>query len=157
MASATETFDVTELVGLFRAALLAILTVMDKSRIKWREGQSYDPWEDIEQTLYESIIGSCVDNATSINPIVRLASYRLEQPTYADKSFLVPSDNKSAALLRLTTRSEPFDEAFFLELGSDLTLSKSRIRRPLAGIQFLLAVPKEGGGLEFHRQIEYLL
>jgi hypothetical protein len=142
MASATETFDFTELVGLFREALIALLPVMEKSRIKWREGQSYDPWEEIERTPYHSIIGSCVDNAMSIQPIVRLASYGLERQAYADRSFLVASDNEHIAFLKFGTSSEPFDEAIFLELGTALKPSGSRVRRGLAGTQFLLACLK---------------
>ena len=154
--STTEIFDVTELVGLFREALLALLPVMERSRIRWREGQSYDPWENIERTLYESIIGSCVENAICIGGITRLASHGLVQPAYTDQSFLVSSDNKNAAFLELATGSAPFDEATFLELRADLTPSKNRFRRALAGTHFLLATPKDGCRLEFHQQINYL-
>jgi hypothetical protein len=155
MAADTETFAVTELVGLFREALLALLPVMEKSRIKWREGESYDPWEEIERALYKSIIGSCVENATSIQPIFPLAAYGLVYPTYADRSFLVPSDNERIAFLEFGTGAEPFDEAIFLELGTALKPSRGRVRRALAGTKFLLAVPKDDR-LEFHSQVEYL-
>jgi hypothetical protein len=155
--STTEIFDVTELVGLFREALLALLPVMERSRIRWREGQSYDPWENIERMLYESIIGSCVENAMPIGSIKRLASYGLVQPAYTDQSFLVSSDNKNAAFQKLVTRSELFDEAAFVELRVDLTPSKNSFHRALAGTHFLLATPKDGGRLEFHQQINYLV
>ena len=155
-STTTETFDVTELVGLFREALLALLPVMERSRIKWREGQSYDPWENIERTLYKSIIGSCVENTMPAGSVMRLASYGLMQPTYADQSFLVSSDNKNAAFLELVTRSEPFDEAAFVELRADLMPSNNCFRRTLAGTHFLLATPSDGGRLEFHQQINYL-
>jgi len=155
-ASTTETFDVTELVGLFREALLALLPVMERGRIQWREGQSYDPWENIERTLYESIIGSCVENAVPAGSIMVLAPYGLTQPAYSDRSFLVSSENKNAALLKFATRSEPFDEATFLELRTDLTPSKNSFRRALAGTHFLLATPKDGCRPEFHQQINYL-
>ena len=88
--------------------------------------------------------------------IMVLASYGLTQPAYTDRSFLVSSENKNAAFLKFATRSEPFDEATFLELRTDLTPSKNSFRRALAGTHFLLATPKDGCRLEFHQQINYL-
>ena len=71
-----ETFDVTELVGIFRSGLLALLPIMDAARIRWAEPGVYDPWEEIERTLFSSIVGSCVENATP-NRLRPLAAYGL--------------------------------------------------------------------------------
>jgi hypothetical protein len=152
----TESFDVSELVGLFRDALVALLPIMDKSRIEWRDGRTYDPWEEIERTLYHSIIGSCVDNVEPSGSIARLAAYGLERSSYADRSFLVASDDKHAAFLELAANREPFSEAVFLKLGTDLAPSGERIRRTVSGTQFLLAAPKDKSRLEFHQRITYL-
>jgi hypothetical protein len=151
-----ETADVTELVGLFREALLALLPAMDKARIEWREGLTYDPWENIERTLYDSILGSCVDNAVPAGSALHLAAYGLVHPTYADRSFLATPEIANAAFLELATRSRPFDEAVFLELRSDLTSSNNRVRRPLNDLQFLLAVPGKSGRLALHQQVTFL-
>jgi len=58
-----ETFDMTVLVRIFRSGLLALLPVMDAARIRWAEPGVYDPWEEIERTLFSSIVGSCVENS----------------------------------------------------------------------------------------------
>ena len=151
----SETFDVTSLVGLFQEALIALLPIMEKSRIGWRAGQAYDPWENIERTLYASIIGSCVDNAVVPGRLMPLAPYGLMRSTYGDRSFLVASDERCAAFLELTKKSEPFDEAIFLELDSSLVPSGTRIRRPLVGTRFSLAIPTEVQKLELHHQVTY--
>jgi hypothetical protein len=80
----------------------------------------------------------------------------LIRPTYADRSFLVASEIANAVFLELATRSRPFDEAVFLELRSDLTSSDNRIRRPLNGLQFLLAVPDKSGRLALHQKVTFL-
>jgi hypothetical protein len=152
----TETAHITELVGLFREALPALLPVMDKAQIEWRDGRTYDPWENIERTLYDSILGSCVENAVPIGSTLQLANYGLVRPTYSDRSFLVASEIGNAAFLELATRSQPFDEAVFLELRPDLTPSDNRIRRPLHDLQFLIAIPDESGRVALHRRITFL-
>jgi hypothetical protein len=152
----TETFDITYLVHLLREALVALLPVMGKASIEWREGRTYDPWENIERTLYDSIVGSCVENAEPMGTILILATYGLVMPTYADRSFLVSLETGGEAFLKLGTGLQPFDEAIFLELRSDLTPSDKRVRRPLNDVNFLLASPQQNGRLEFHRQITFL-
>jgi hypothetical protein len=152
----TESFGITELVGLFREALIALLPVMDKSRIQWREGRTYDPWEDIERTLYYSIIGSCVENAVPPGCLRPLAPYGHPQPSYTNRSFLVASDERSAAFVKLGTGSEPFDEAILLELDANLAPTTNRFRKALAGTDFMIATPNVGGGLAFGERIVYV-
>ena len=153
---ATGSADVTELVGVFRAALVALLPIMDWAGIEWRDGRTCEPWEDIERTLFNSLIGSCVENAVPAGSVLPLATYGLLRPTYADCSFLVSSATDNAAFLELATHSQPFDDAVFLELNSDLTPSDRRIRRPLNGLQFLLAVPRDKGLLQLQQRIAFL-
>src|ERR1700730_2658500 len=83
----TESFEVTELIRIFRSGLLALLPVMDAARIRWAEPSIYDPWEDIERTLYSSIIGSCVENSilTGLRPLV---TYGLTYGDYSAHSFI---------------------------------------------------------------------
>jgi hypothetical protein len=150
----TDSADITKPVSLFRKALVVLLPVMDKAGIEWREGRTYDPWEDIERTLFHSLIGSCVENATP--RALPLAAYGLFRPTYAACSFLVASAIDNAVFLKLATRSQPFDEAVFLELRSDLTSSDRRIHRPLHDLQFQLAVPRDKGRLELQQRITFL-
>jgi hypothetical protein len=153
---ATGSADVTELVGVFRAALVALLPVMDKAGIEWRDGRTYDPWENVARTLFASLIGSCVENAVPVGSVPPLAAYGLLRPTYVDRSFLVPSGTDNAAFLGLATSSQPFDEAIFVELSSDLTPSDRRIRRPLSSLQFMLAVPLDKGLLQLQQRITFL-
>jgi hypothetical protein len=51
---------------------------------------------------------------------------------------------------------QPFDDAVFRELNSDLTPSDRRIRRPLSGLQFLLAMPRDRGLLQLQQRITFL-
>jgi hypothetical protein len=151
----TDTFDVTELVSLFRDALLALLPIMDRSRIEWRDGKTYDPWENIERTLYQSIIGSCVESIVPTSKTNRLASYGLQYPNYRGMAFLVASDDRNAVLFDLVAGQEPFSEAAFVKLDRNLEPVSDRILRPLATTKFLLALPSANGTLAFNERIDF--
>ena len=151
----TESFAVSALVGFFRESLIALLPIMDRSRIEWRDGKTYDPWEDIERTLYHSIIGSCAANIISHDNSSGLAPYGLSQPSYANKRFLVASDNRNAAFLELVANTEPFSDAVFLKLGADLVPTGERVQKPLHGVQFLLATPNDKLHVELSQRITY--
>lgn len=157
MTSRTESFGITDLLGLFRDALVTLLPVMDKARIDWREGHTYDPWEDVERTLYRSIIGSCVENAVLPGSLRPLAPYGLWQPSYANLSFLLASDERGAAFLKFGTGSEPFDEVILLELDVNLTPTTKRIRKTLAGTEFMIAMSNGDGSLSVSDRIAYVI
>jgi hypothetical protein len=134
-----KTISANEAVGLYRDALVAVLPVMERADIPLNGDQVYDPWEDIERTLYQSIIGSCVDNS----PLLPLAPYGMTLRNYAGHSFLVSAKMQSAAFVQLHTGLAPFDEAVFSELGSNLVPTGKSIRRALGPVR-KLPLPSEG-------------
>jgi hypothetical protein len=50
--------SVNELFIIFRGALLSIIPWLEKARIKWKEGESYDDLDNIVKVLYENIVCS---------------------------------------------------------------------------------------------------
>lgn len=119
-----DSFEVTELMRLFRSGLLALLPVMDAARIRWAHPGVYDPWEEIERTLFTSIVGSCVTNAVpkALSP---LAPYGLTRTDYSGHSFIsergLRLDGTLNALVELRIGKESFDTALFHELDAGLT------------------------------------
>lgn len=54
----TWSTTVSEVVDVFRNALIAIVPWLEKARIGWREGDAYDDWDNISNALYENIVCS---------------------------------------------------------------------------------------------------
>jgi len=142
-----DTFNATELVGLFRSALVALLPVMDAARIRWAEPGVYDGWENIERALYASIVGSCVENAVP-DAVAPLAAYGLTMPNYLALSFLSERGLRLGgtlnAFVELRTGDKPFDLALFHEVDASLTLTGRRISKSIDMCAFDLASPASG-------------
>lgn len=139
---AAETFRVTTLVDIFRAALLDLLPTMDRAKIKWSGPGVYDPWENIESALFRSIVGTCVENATP-DPFAPLPPYGMASDHYREISFLtegrIRQSGKTNALLGLTTKLAPFDTAVFLELDSNYVPTTRRYEQTIGASYFEIA------------------
>jgi hypothetical protein len=137
-----DAFEVTELVRLFRSGVVALLPVMDAARIRWAEPGVYDAWEDIERTLYASVVGSCVENAVP-DTLPPLATYGLTMPDYSAHSFISERgfrlEGTLTAFLELRTGDKPFDLALFHELDANLTPTGRAISKPIEKCAFDLA------------------
>ena len=154
----TESFDVTELVRIFRSGLLALLPVMNAARIRWAEPGVYDPWENIERALFSSIVGSCVGNhvPSGLRP---LAEYGLTYADYEAHSFIsergLRAEGKPNALVELQIGNEPFDTALFRELDASLVPRGQTITKPISLCAFDLA-GRSAVGIDYHKSITYL-
>ena len=58
--------SVDELMRNFRGALIAIIPWLERAKIKWKRGESYDDWDSIAETLYTSIVLNSI-NSEMIN------------------------------------------------------------------------------------------
>jgi hypothetical protein len=151
-----ESFDMTELLAIFRSGLLALLPVMEAARIPWKEPNAYDPWEDIAQTLYSSIIGSCVEN--SVAPLRPLAPYGFAFQKNEDYSFISERNLRVGgmqnALLELQTDVDPFDTALLAELDGNLMPTFRTVSIALRECQFDLA-GRTSNGIEYCGAVTY--
>ena len=48
--------DPTELVSIFRRALVALIPVAEAARIPWRDADAYDDWDEIARVLFNQIV-----------------------------------------------------------------------------------------------------
>lgn len=48
--------SVTELIMVFRGALISIIPWLERAKIYWKNGESYDDWDNIVNALYENIV-----------------------------------------------------------------------------------------------------
>jgi hypothetical protein len=152
-----ESFEMTELVHIFRSGLLALLPVMDAARIRWAEPGVYDPWEEIERTLFSSIVRSCVENAMpgGSRP---LATHGLNHEDYEGRSFLsgrnLRMGGKSNALVELQTRNEPFDTVLLRNLDANLMPAGQVTTKPIGLCTFDLAA-RVGASVGYRSRVAY--
>jgi hypothetical protein len=154
----THSIRLTNLVRIFRSGLLALLPVMDAAQIRWAGPDVYDPWEDVERTLFSSIIGSCVANQVGGAAWRPLAVYGLNYADYEAHSFIsehaLRAQGKPNALVALQTNREPFDTALLRELNANLVATGQTISKPVDQCTFDLAIRGEVG-IDYHESITY--
>lgn len=152
-----KSFEIGELLAIFRAGLIALIPMAERARIAWRGPDVYDDWEAIEQTLFASTIGSVVKNALPAPPFP-LAIYSIVSRSYSDRSFLTEQASRLRGdflmLLELTTASEPFDTINFLRLNLDLGSTDEIVKIPLSQAVLELAA-RTSTSITYRTTIEY--
>jgi hypothetical protein len=78
--------SVTELLTIFRGALLAIIPWLEKARIKWNEGEAYDDWDNITESLFKNIVCSSLIGEVTFN--YPIAKYNYNYDNYATLDFI---------------------------------------------------------------------
>lgn len=142
--------SVDELISIFRTALVALLPSMEKAHIAWREGEAYDDWDEITQSLYRNIVGrslqSVFDNDFDLDDL--LPKYNMKLLSYKERHILkiarsAPVD--SNAFVGLSSTEEPFDTVDFICIDSKGEPRGNILRIPLekASFEFLYWSRKE--------------
>lgn len=72
----------TELLGVLRQALAALVPVAEKARIPWRDGEAYDDWDAIAACLYDNLVVRPISCAAEVEPGITLPKYDMLYPSY---------------------------------------------------------------------------
>jgi hypothetical protein len=148
---------ISELIDVFRSGLLALIPVAERSGIVWN-GRTYDPWEEIEQTLFTSFVTSAVANLVPTPPRL-LPKYGLSYQNYADLSFISERTRRMRGeclvLKNLITVQEPFDTGSFCVVDAAFMFADSTIDIPLSDVTFELAA-RFNHGVEYMEVVDYL-
>jgi len=67
--------SVTELLGIFRESLIAVVPSMELARIPWKKSSSYDDWDDVSERLYDVIVVRPLAYAREVPKGVTLPKY----------------------------------------------------------------------------------
>ena len=107
---------VSHLVLVFRDALRALVPHVERVRIEWRESSAYDDWDEIAQTLYETIVVASVLWAMPEDERerCRFAEYNMIYASYAGKTVIAVNGTSAGERLvfhSFATEKEPFDRA----------------------------------------------
>jgi hypothetical protein len=104
---------VTDLIAIFRDALIALTPTADRLLLEWEEGRQHRDWERVAETLFDV----CVRGPLDSEPGRRkgefpLARYNIDADSYEVFSWIgVRGEtlNSPAALVRLISDVKPFD------------------------------------------------
>lgn len=110
--------SVNELLAILRGALLSIIPWIEKAKIKWKEGEAYDDWDNIADTLYKNIVCSSLTGEVASD--YSIAKYNLQYENYTSIDFIEVrskgySENKFA-FIAFQSNSSPLDTIRVAEL-----------------------------------------
>ncbi len=121
MDTADDVFEasVSELLQLFRDALSALAPIASRAMLSWDGFDSHPDWERLAASAFHAFVASPVSTdrqrRAGDGP---LAPYDIDLDSYAGASWVGVSEESSGslALVRLVTRSDPFDSVEFARL-----------------------------------------
>jgi hypothetical protein len=111
--------SVNELLYIFRRALLEIIPWLEKARIKWKEGEAYDDWDNIVESLYENIV--CASLTGEVRSEYSIARYNFYYEDYSLMDFIkvMSKDNpeKQYVFVAFQSNMTPLDNIKVAELN----------------------------------------
>ncbi len=110
--------SVTQLLAIFRGALLAIIPWLEKAKIKWKEGEAYGDWDNIAESLYENIV--CSSLTGEVASEYGIAKYNFDYNDYASINFIEvrgkDNSEKKFAFVTFQSNFYSFDSVKVAEL-----------------------------------------
>jgi hypothetical protein len=110
--------SVTELIVIFRGALLSLIPWLEKAKIKWSEEESYDDWDSIVEALYLNIV--CSTLIGEISSEYKIAKYNFYYDSYKSLNFIRALDKnnpeKTFVFIDFKSSIHPLDKVKVAEL-----------------------------------------
>ena len=112
--------SIDDLLSAFRDSLVSLIPSMERVKIKWRDIDAYDDWDDICDTLYKSIICNSTDSL--LENSFGLRKYGIRYNNYINNSFLGACYGKQnyIAFIEYKTILNPFDSMDVAVLDKNL-------------------------------------
>jgi hypothetical protein len=113
--SSTWNTTITELLGIFRDGLIALLPIAERAHIPWKEHEAYDDWDAIATTLFEQVVLRSVRWSLAENQAeqLSLAPYDMAMDSYSSLSTLVIGRDgrpgETLVFCAFATQVTPFD------------------------------------------------
>lgn len=136
---------VNELLLIFRGALMAVIPWLEKAKIKWKEGEAYDDWDNIAASLYQNIVCSSLTGEVSSD--YSIAKYNFHYEDYLLIDFIQVRSksysDKNFAFVSFQSNSSPLDTVKVAELNkSDKVDGYTNLK--LDGLEFVFVKNFEG-------------
>jgi hypothetical protein len=135
---------VTSLMVVFADCLRALTPHVSKVGITWKDGEAYDDWDAIAQSLYTGVVNNTIAYCVEGKGFRALTPYGLVRPDYGDCSYLFGTDlGHSAPFLYLEGKDKPFDTAVFVKLDLAGKPMKEMLRKPLTDCRLVALLRSE--------------
>ena len=122
--------SIDELLGTFRAALLALVPVADRAKLGWRENETHPAWERLAVCAYDAFVRGpvSVDRDRRASDFL-LAPYDIDLEGYGDNSWIGVEDSihPGCAMVRVVSVAAPFDSVQIVDV--DLVSGRPGERR----------------------------
>ncbi len=111
--------SVSKLIQAFQQSLVALLPMMERVKIPWKDGNAYDDWDEICDVLFKNIVVNSLHCRLSDSK--PLPPYGIRQDNYESKSFIgIEMQNVShAAFVGFKSGEEPFNQLEVAILNKD--------------------------------------
>ncbi len=86
-ASHPSSIPLHEVFDVLRSGLAALVPVVERVGIPWREGTAYDDWDSIASTLYDQIVVNTIRNTAKIKGYIEFPEYDLIYPSYGGLAY----------------------------------------------------------------------
>jgi len=150
--------SVTELMNIFRGAMLSIIPWLEKAKIPWKDGQAYDDWDNILDALYKNIVCSSLIGEVSVASEYAIARYNFHYDNYSKVDFILIKseeyDNVELAFVAFASELSPFDGIKVAVIKDNSVVEYLVL--PQKGIEFIY-VKNATSTKEFISEIDILL
>jgi hypothetical protein len=102
--------SINELISIFRESLNSVIPSMEKGKIPWRKGESYDEWDDISHSLYKALIKTNLYKELEKSNLVNYDGY---YENYSKYDYLLVKSkvylDNSLVFYNFISKNEPHD------------------------------------------------
>lgn len=135
----------TELLSIFREALVSLIPALDRARINWNGVATYDDWDNISESLFQNIV--CATIYGEVLEDYKMAKYNFFYRDYKDVDYFILkwAVEKDRRLVFISFQSvlAPFDYVKFAIVNNqDEVLGHTKLRYD--GLEFFL-IKRENG------------
>lgn len=130
--------SVTELMGIFREALISVTPTAEALLLDWREAQS-PHWENLAESLFDVCVRGPIEaDAQREYTEFRLARYDIDCDSYSDLGWIgVRNVSTPMAVVRIITNVDPFDVVELVVLNPATWRPVESVTLPFVGTEFL--------------------
>lgn len=93
-----KSVSVSELLEVFRNASVALVPWVERVGIRWRDGESYDDWDDITETLYNNIVCATIYGEVAIDYDMARYDRRCDDYSKINHILVFPKDAKEVEM-----------------------------------------------------------
>lgn len=141
MAEDSLRCSLTDLVVIFRKALIASIPTAERLLLNWEDENQHRDWERLSTTLFDVCVRGPVESDSKGQcGEYSLPPYDIDSTSYAEFSWVGAADVKReapAVLIRLLTDRNPFDTAQFAILHPGSLIPIDWLRLPIAEVDFV--------------------